>query len=74
MQQDSEKSEKQSNVIHTKYQRMIENAEITVSAYVRKLPKGQVASEDAKALARKLYLDLPSGCTVVSEHIRKYHK
>lgn len=68
------KSDKPSNAIHAKYQRRLENAEITVSAYVRKLPNNQMASEDAKALAKKLYLDLPPDCTVVSEHIRKYHK
>lgn len=70
----NKKSEKSSNTPHAKYRRLLENAEVTISAYVRKLPKGQTASEEAKSLARKLYLDLPSDCTVVGEHTRKYHK
>lgn len=70
----NKKSEKSNSVSHTKYKRLLENTEITISAYVRKLPDGQTASEEAKALAKKLYLNLPPDCTVVSEHIRKYNK
>lgn len=71
---DDTKSEKSSNTPRAKYRRLLENAEITVGAYVRKLPDNQTASDEAKALAKKLYLNLPPDCTVVSEHIRKYHK
>lgn len=44
--------------------------EVYVEAFVRRLPKGQVASEEAKALAKKYRVDLGDDRTIVSPYIR----
>lgn len=44
--------------------------EVYVEAFVRRLPKGQTASEEAKALAKKYRVDLGNDRTIVSPYIR----
>lgn len=44
--------------------------DVKVSGYIRKLPEGQKASEEAKMLARKYFLELEEGTTFVKEFTR----
>ena len=42
--------------------------------FLRRLPVGQVASDKAKELAKKMRIELPQGYTIVEEHIRNIKK
>ena len=50
-----------------------QNKEVKVEAFVRRLPKGQKASDQAKELARKYHVNLGSENTIVSPYIRNKH-
>lgn len=48
--------------------------EVHLSPFIRKLPIGQKASENAIELAKKLKVELPEGHTIVEEHDREVKK
>lgn len=54
--------------------RIIAGENIKINAYVRRLPTGQHASENAKELAHKYYVNLPDNYTIVAEHTRQTRK
>lgn len=48
--------------------------EVHLNPFIRKLPTGQSASDNAKSLAKRLRVDLPDGYTIVEGHNREVKK
>lgn len=48
--------------------------EVHLNPFIRKLPTGQSASDNAKSLAKRLRVELPDGYTIVEGHNREVKK
>ena len=48
--------------------------EVHLNPFIRKLPTGQSASDNAKNLAKRLRVELPDGYTIVEGHNREVKK
>lgn len=52
----------------------IYSEEVHLNPFIRKLPTGQSASDNAKSLAKRLRVELPDGYTIVEGHNREIKK